>query len=251
MLKRIGAGLWLAGVLPLVAQERDPFDPLGKEVDMPQLVRVQVEFVETSHETLTRLMAEPRESSDDTELRKELAGLVEKDEARVVETMMCITRSGEKATVESIEEFIYPTEYEPAELPNTITVPDDGTDTEVWVKGVATGPTPTAFETRNLGSTLEIAPVLGMSGKIIDLSFAPEIVYHVKNETWVEWKDIRGEAPIQMPIMYSLRLNTAVTLLDGQTLMAAALSPRGEDGFPDFSRKIMVFVRCDVLGVGR
>jgi hypothetical protein len=104
---------------------------------------------------------------------------------------------------------------------------------------------------RNLGSTLEIMPTLGESGKLIDLTFTPEIVYHVKNETWAEWKDSHGDASIRMPTFYTLRLMTSVTLLAGQPMMVAALSPKGEDGFPDFSRKIMVFVRCDVVGVGR
>ena len=32
-------------------------------------------------------------------------------------------------------------------------------------------------------------------------------------------------------------------------LLVAALSPKGQDGTPDRTRKVMVFVRCDVLGV--
>jgi hypothetical protein len=54
-----------------------------------------------------------------------------------------------------------------------------------------------------------------------------------------------------MPTMYTMRLTTAVTLVDGQPTLVAALSPKGENGFPDFKRKVMVFVRCDVLTVGR
>ena len=115
----------------------------------------------------------------------------------------------------------------------------------------ATGPTPTSFETRNLGSTLEIEPTVGADGKIIDLRFSPNIVYHVGNETWAEWKGQYGDASIRMPTMYSLRLTTALTLLAGQPLLVAALSPKGEDGFPDFKRKLLIFIRCDVLTLGR
>ena len=244
-LKWLGAGVWLAGVGSLAAQEASSeFDPLGEHVEMPRLVRVQVEFIEMSHPTLTRLMAKPREGADDSGLRRELAGLIEKGEASVLETMTCIARSGEKATSESIEEFIYPTEYDPAELPSHVNLGKDGGQ-------LATGPTPTAFELRNLGSTLEIMPTLGSGGKLIDLTLVPEIVYHVGNDTWAEWKDARGDASVRMPKMYSLRLRANLTLLAGQPLMAAALSPKGEDGFPDFGRKVMVFVRGDVVGVGR
>jgi hypothetical protein len=233
-------------------QEPSPeFDPLGEAVELPRLVRVQAEFIEVPHETLTRLLLQPRTGADDRGLREELAKLTEKGEATVVETMLCTGRSGEKSLVESVKEFIYPTEYEPAEIPNEIHTTADGDKVKSDGMDYATGPTPTSFETRNLGSTFEIEPTIGGDGKIIDLRFAPEIVYHVGNETWAEWKGKHGDASVRMPTMYTMRLTTAVTLATGQPLMVAALSPKGPDGFPDFKRKVMVFVRADVLTVGR
>jgi hypothetical protein len=251
-LRNIIAGAWMVLIAGAPAQEATPeFDPLGENVELPRLVRVQAEFIEVSHETLTQLLFKPRESADDSGLRQELAKLAEEGKATVVETMLCTGRSGEKSMTESIKEFIYPTEYEPAELPNEIHTTASGEK----LKGVsidnATGPTPTSFETRNLGSTFEMEPTLSENGKIIDLRFAPDIVYHVGNETWAEWKGKHGDASIRMPSMYTARLATAVTLMDGQPLFVAALSPKGENGFPDFKRKLMVFIRCDVLTVGR
>ncbi|MCW1885663.1 hypothetical protein OKA04_13065 [Luteolibacter flavescens] len=236
----------------MFAQEATPeFDPLGENVDLPRQVRVQAEFIEVSHETLTKLLLKPREGADDSALRQDLAKLTEEGKATVVETMLCIARSGEKALTESIKEFIYPTEYEPAEIPNEIHTTESGEKVKTDGKDHATGPTPTSFEARNLGSTLEIEPTLSGNGKIIDLRIAPEIVYHVGNETWAEWKGKYGDASVRMPTMYTLRFTTAATLMDGQPLFVAALSPKGEDGFPDFKRKLMVFIRCDVLTVGR
>ena len=233
-------------------QEPTPeFDPLGEFVDSPRLVRVMAEFIEVPHEELTRLLLAPRTSSNDTELRKEVAKLVREGKATVVETMLCTGRSGERSLVESIEEYIYPTEYEPAGMPSQIHTTGDGEKIESDSRDLATGPTPTSFETRNLGSTLEIEPMIGANNMLIDLRIAPEIVYHVGNETWAEWKDQYGDASIKMPTMYSMRTSTSVTLVDGQILLAAALSPKGENGFPDFTRKVMVFVRCDILKLGR
>jgi hypothetical protein len=40
-------------------------------------------------------------------------------------------------------------------------------------------------------------------------------------------------------------------LVAGQPLLVAALSPKGENGFPDFKRKLLIFVRSDVLTLGR
>ena len=96
-----------------------------------------------------------------------------------------------------------------------------------------------------------IVKPLGNDDKIIDLRFAPEIVYHVGNTVWAEWKDQYGSCPVQMPTMYTLKLNTGVTLAAGQYCLVAAVSPKSKEGFPDFTRKLMVFVKADVLTIGR
>lgn len=165
----------------------------------------------------------------------------------MIETQIALARPGQKATTESIEEFIYPTEYEPAELPKEINVIEGGVKAELDGREFAIGPTPTAFETRNLGSTLEIEP--DHQGDLVEVKFAPELVYHVKNIVWSEWKGKLGESPIQMPVIYSMRTSGQVTVRSGNYRLAAALSPRGKDGHPDFERKVMIFVRADVLGV--
>ncbi len=235
------------------AQEDTTFDPLGTQSDLPKLVRVQVEFIDVSHEQFTELLFGPHPSANDDQLRKKVAELTKSGRASVVETMLCTGRSGQKSTSESIEEFIYPTEYEPASMPEKVEfkTAEEAEKSKVTPRDYATGPTPTAFETRNLGSTLEIEPTIGEDGKLIDLRFIPEIVYHVGDITWAEWKDIHGQADIKMPTMYTVRVNTSVTLADGQYTLVAGLSPKGKDGHPDFTRKLMVFVKADVLTVGR
>ena len=162
---------------------------------------------------------------------------------------MVVCRSGEKSTSESIREYIYPTEYEPSEVPSKVNAEGDKTGEKL--KDLATPPTPTAFEMRNLGSILEVEPILGADGSMIDLRLAPELVWHVKNEVWSEWRDHRGNSDIKMPVMYTLRLNTGVTLRKGQYQLVAALSPKDEKGFLDSERKVIVFVKADILTVGR
>jgi len=242
---------WTFASLPLLAQTATPeFDPLDQVNNLPKMIRVQVEFIEVAHEDLTALM-DSEAAKSDTTLRMKVGELVKAKKATIYETLMAVARPGQKATTESIEEYIYPTEYEPPELPNEIHTTEDGEKVKSDGKDYATGPTPTAFETRNLGSTLEIEPNIGADDKIIDLRFSPEMVFHVRNETWAEWKGKHGDAPIQMPVMYSMRTSTAITLLDGTYCFVAALSPKSAEGFPDFDKKLMVFVRADVVTVGR
>ena len=52
-------------------------------------------------------------------------------------------------------------------------------------------------------------------------------------------------------IFYVMRVNTSISTVAGEYLLAAAMSPKNPDGVPDFSRKVMVFVKCDVLSVDR
>lgn len=220
---------------------------------LPRQIRVQVEFIDVSHEQFTELMFGPKPPANDGELRQQVAQLIKDGKATVMETLLCTTRSGQKATTESVEELIYPTEYEPATLPKNIHVKDEeaAEKAKVNVRDLATGPTPTAFDTRNVGSTLEIEPNLSSDHKTIDLRLVPEIVYHVGNEVWAEWKGEHGNSPVQMPTFYALSLNTAVTLTEGHFMLAAALSPKSKEGNPDFTRKLMLFVKADVVATGR
>jgi hypothetical protein len=222
-------------------EESELFD---SDQDRPVQAQVQVEFVEMGHEALTKLLflAKPA-SSDATKLREQVKDMVSRNEAKVLETQIAIARSGQKATSESIHEFIYPTEYEPPELTAGNVVPKNPPP---W----SPGPTPTAFETRNVGSTLEIEPTIGTDNRIIDLRFVPELVWHTGSVTWHEGKDQLGNPfHVRMPDFYTLRLNTALTLVSGQYALAGALSPKDDKGETDMTRKVMVFVKCDVLVV--
>lgn len=232
------------------AREVDPFD---EDANAPRMIRVQVEYLELSHETLTDLLflADPP-SADATPLRKQVQELVKKGEAKVLETMVCNARNGEKALAESINEFIYPTEYEPPELPSSVEIPDrpGGLNAEEvkMLRMLRTPATPTSFETRNLGTTFEIEPTASADDRYIDLRLAPDLVWHTGESVWIEEKDLDGNVSrIQMPKIYSMRITTALTCKEGQYVLAAVQSPKDAEGTTDFTRKVMVFVKCDSL----
>ena len=44
-----------------------------------------------------------------------------------------------------------------------------------------------------------------------------------------------------------VRLNTSITCINGQYSLAGVLSPKDDKGEVDMTRKLMVFVKCDVL----
>jgi Flp pilus assembly secretin CpaC len=218
-------------------------------LNLPKQIRVQVEFIEMPHEELTNLMTKPRSGANDQDLRDACTKLVEQNKATILETTSVIARSGQKASTESITEFIYPTEWKPYELPNQLEAPES--DESPKALELIPQPTPTAFETRNLGTTLQVEPTLGEEGRIIDLRLDSELVFHAGNENWSQWVTKKGDGSIKMPTMYSIRLNTGLTMIDGQPCLVAVQSPKDDSGKTDFTRKIAVFVRCDVLIIRR
>jgi len=230
---------------PTASEKSSAANANHPDVTYPKQVRVQVELIELSHEALTKLLfLDSPQGTDATPLRKQLQEMVTKNDAKVLETHIVVARSGQKATTESLHEFIYPTEYQPPALPGTFG-PDYHKETSMLASSM-----PTAFETRNLGSTLEIEPTVNESGKIIDLRFVPELVWHTGDTLWGEGKDALGMPfRISMPDMYTMRINTAITCVSGQYTFVGALSPKDAKGNTDTTRKVMVFVKCDVLTV--
>ena len=231
----------------------DPFDP---HLNAPKLVQVQVEYIELAHEKLTDLMfmAKPA-TADATGLRQKLQELVKKGEARLLETQLVTGRSGEKFVTESVDEYIYPTEAEPPDHPGKVTLPENkgagwAPDNLKALAALIGPPTPTSFETRDLGSTLEAEPTLGGGGKMIDLRFVPELSWKTGRTIWQERKDPLGNVvKIETPRIYTLRLATTLSLKDGEYVLAGVATPRDQNGEADFARKVMVFVKAESLPV--
>jgi hypothetical protein len=238
----------LLGMTLGFAQE-EGFDPLGEQAEslLPKMVRVQVEFIEVPHETMTELLAEPRKTANDTPLRAKLQELVKEGKAKMIETQMVTARSGQKAMTESVQEMIYPCEYDRSQVQHV--APEN--EQPQPPPPVASAPTPVAWETRNLGSTLEIEPTIGENDKIIDLRLLPTLVYHSGNRVWHEETKDKDTYKIQMPDFYKIQFDTSTTLITGQPFLISAVSPKNEKGDADFTKKVLIFVRADVLTVGR
>ena len=174
----------------------------------------------------------------DGQVQMIMRGLAQKKGTDLMTAPSVTARSGQKATIEIIREFIYPTEYEPPELPNSVGATGDSS---IFGGGGSssfpvTPATPTAFETRNTGVTLEIEPTIGENDFVIDLRFVPEIV---EFEGFINYgspiqspsTDALGNATvtvitenrIEMPVFSSRRVNSALTIYDGYTVAVGGL----------------------------
>jgi len=237
----------------LSAQEEVAFNPLGRDLPLDTLekqIRIQVEWIEVDAATATKLLAEPDPAkprlyrpSDAGPLRQALQEKIDKGEATLVESAMVVARSGQRAKVESIHEFIYPTEWDPAQLLH----PDKANG----AKTVLVPPQARAFETRNIGVTLEVDPVLGADDMTIDLNLAPELVYVAGKETWGVHRGEAGEVEVRTPSFYTVKTTTQITLISGQPCLMSTNTPRDlTTGMTDPKRKLFVFVKADLEVVG-
>lgn len=213
--------------------------------ELTRQVQVTVEFIEVPSAEATRLLYQEKLGVDGAKLRETLQQSINEGGAKVFETMMVLARSGQKATVESVREVIYPTEWDPG----TPAIKQENKDASPSSPSPAFDlPLPTAFTTRNAGSTLEIEPTIGDGNRIIDLRFAPEISFEAGEKQWNQRKDALGnELKIEEPYFYALRTTTALTVRDGVPLLFAVLSPMNAEGKTDTSRKLLAIVTCDVV----
>lgn len=158
------------------------------------------------------------------------------------------TKSGIKATIKVIREFPYPTEFNPPQVPP----PQAGQSTTggssqaagiVVTSGAVTPSTPSAFEKRDLGVSLEVEPQVGADNYTIDLSLSPEVV---EFDGFVNYGSsingprydpslIAGGNPsgigsfvitpnvINQPIFSVRKVTTSVSIWDGQTVALGGL----------------------------
>jgi beta-lactamase regulating signal transducer with metallopeptidase domain len=112
------------------------------------------------------------------------------------------TRSGQRAMIEVVREFIYPTAFDRKESDQP------GGNPQI---------VPSAFSMRPVGHQLEVDPVLGQDGKTIFLSLGVEVNAFLK---WQEFKADDGQF-IRNPVFGKVSNHTSVMLEDGHTVAFA------------------------------
>ena len=206
-------------------------------------IRICVQFIEVAHPALTEMLAGPDTAGP--QLHDKALALAKDGRAKLLESSVVMTRPGRKATVQSIREMIYQTEYVPPQLPQAPPAPPPKKPLVRPALGDFD-----AWETRNLGTTLEIEPWLqNNDGRMIELRFVPEIVQLLRLETFMEYVDQWGDASLRMPIFEVWRVNTSVTLMAGQFEMVGVITPKQNTPGPVTTRKLLVFVRADIVPV--
>ena len=161
------------------------------------------------------------------------------------------TKSGNSASIKIIRQFPYPTEFDPPEVPESTgvggavggTTNNNAGASIVSLNSMITPSTPTGFEKRDLGVLLEVEPQVGADNYTIDLSLTPEVVEFDGfinygspvigpryDPSVISAGDLSGigtytitENVMNQPIFSVRRINTQVSIWDGQTVAMGGL----------------------------
>ncbi len=151
------------------------------------------------------------------------------------------TKPGQIAKIEQAREFIYPTEYDPPELPNQIGGVIQGTLYDVNPDQIPVTPaTPTAFETRSLGKVIEVEPSVSQDNQTVNVNitldfseFAGFVNYGTPILNFAGRSDLAGRPivltpnEILMPVFDAVKETTNVDVWDGQTIAIGGLHGEG------------------------
>jgi general secretion pathway protein D len=186
---------------------------------------------------------------NDASVQMLMRGLDQKTGVDIMAQPATVTRSGQSSTIKIVREFIYPTEYEPPELPNEVrdfssqivTFGPDGSVIDVIGGGGGDGgfpvtpATPTAFETKEVGITLEVLPVADANKQFITVTLNPVFSdfdgfvnygspINSTNQTLLgpQTEEITKNA-ILMPVFSRQSTTSTVDVADGATVVIGGL----------------------------
>ena len=204
-------------------------------------IRVCIQLIELPHLELTKLLGNTGAKTHPAAI-----ALIREGKAKLIDSSVMTSIPNQKATVASIGERIYPTEFDP-DLPRfqpPRTPPNWLPAFPVFHLGRPA--VPAAWDIRNTGMTFESESSYDEPLGKIAVRLAPEWVGMTTPTTWVEYVDEWGDASDRHPTFTSLGCTTHLTLVPGRFALVVVLTPQPEPPPPAVARKVLVFARADL-----
>ncbi|HEY3899263.1 MAG TPA: hypothetical protein VGM54_11650 [Chthoniobacter sp.] len=217
---------------PLFAEEPAPF----------LMVRIDVEMVAVPFDKGLELLPNLRDPGSIDGAMSQIQRLVASGGATLIGWPEVITKSGQRAVTEDIQEVRYA-----AEFASRKTTSGDKSVQETTAPQHSGAPVPTEFETRNAGITLEVEPVIGPDNTTLDLNLVPQYVRLLDKPEAAAGFDQNGhEWHIEQPRFYTAKTTTSVTLLSGHRMLLAQF--RGPEG----GKEMLLFIlKAEVVPVAK
>lgn len=185
----------------------------------------------------TRLVEMPKLAAD--ELFKEQGGLartfvindkilgaisdmVGNKKAKVASQSKIVTKSGSNCKNKSVREFTYPTEYDVRINEETNSVQALPAGSGSAAKGVNAVPgmlIPTAFETRDCGTMLDVTPTIGPDNQVIDICCIFQRVRLSAYPNKVTVNALSGKTEVEQPVFLTEDVTTMFTMHNGTSAL--------------------------------
>jgi hypothetical protein len=215
------------------------------------LVESAPKFVSIREETFSLPIADAYDlmhsTKSDAEMYAALVKQMKAGTARLERLLVLRTKSGQRAVVESIDELRYPQEYNVVNPPEPLNrAAKTAAPPAPPIPVGAAEPFATGFDTRNVGDTLEIEPVVGPDGRMIDLNLVPQSV------RFAGYQQSTKESWAKQPLFETQKLTTSITVQDGEPSFLGTLNPPFGNGLAIEQKEHRVwldFITVDIVAV--
>jgi len=243
-----GTGSSLGDIrLPAGQFERDPLTAGNRSGD-EAIYKDSIDgFIENSNKVTLDTITPPRAPGifgltkvlSSSSVQMLMRGLNQKKGVEIMTSAATVTRSGQAASVRSVREMIYPTEYEPPQLPQA-----SNNNTNVGSKPAAmivTPSHPTTFKKRDLGMTLEVTPTADEAKNYVEVTLNPSLVDFdgfvnygspifgppdtnlLNNLNPLASRTILTDNRILMPVFSTHKAATSLSVADGATIVIGGM----------------------------
>lgn len=223
------------------------FDPMPAG---PEEFNIHIELliVEVPNADAIKLLPQLRDAQQIQKACDTLLEMIGQKRALLIGWPTLITKSGNRAVTENINEVRYPIEFEgggtvllsdaAAPNPPDAAAPKEEKKPEEKTRPAPTlsqgvihnDPIPTTFETRNAGVTLEIEPNLSTSDMIIDAQLAPQHVFFNGMEKHTVGTADR-QTTLEQPNFRTNKISTNISVRSGQPMLIGSFSAPDKEGW--------------------
>lgn len=231
--------------------------PPAKPVNHSDITRLSFRTLRVSLPTFSTWLQNRSPLAVATEAWDAAEGWRKQGQARNIGEVSTRVRFGIQSTIENIEEFIYPTEWEPMDETEVMEKWEEGKKvngkegvasmrrTKITpIPGEDAAALPTAFDTRNIGMSMEAT--LSNDDQGLVLSYSWDRVVHLDDFVYHRIP-VAGEwiPNVKMPLFAASRLNASVRLQPGQWTLLGGLSEYLKTEKLDRDQCLLVFVRAE------
>ncbi|MCB1063522.1 MAG: hypothetical protein KDN20_11450 [Verrucomicrobiae bacterium] len=192
-------------------------------------INSRIEIYEFPSASALKLQQSAEDQSDNSREWEETLRRVKEGTATFITSATVLSRSGRRAGVQDTFEVIYAEDFDQQNAEESKSVIPD-------------------FSTQNVGTALEVEPVIGGDGETIDINLSLE--YHTSPPTK---ETVNMAVPgtekafdVLTPVFHAKKITTQLTLMDGEVKLIGAWRPTGKLEFETRDVMQVAFLKVDI-----